>query len=378
MATFKGPSRKYFARFASVRKVHLEVEPFLVTTEFEVGNKKTEVSSVQIKRLNEIASAVIDDFEDAMHNVILDKDKEIDALITKAEKSGDSGQMQQAIAQSEKLAKETIDSIKSTADNLEKLLQEKVKAAFKTDKILKELNTEFKIKVAYNIGKGVIKLASNAAQLGASMGADVSAWIGVAKAVVAIGSEVYEAAKGEDKLKDELFMAIAARQKELNKLWEQLPSENTLLEKFKRWRANTAKDLENSRKRYDEYLGGCIKKIEGMSIKLDKARKQLNVELKKLPQGEGLKKGIPVGKALMDMQTALSNYEKKLNGRRQFADDMAMLTEALGVEVDRNSWLEKMRKHTVEPQDIFSALKDFKSTCQSAAGLIKEVIELIQ
>lgn len=378
MATFKGPSRKYFARFASVKKVHLEVDPFLVTTEFDVGNKKTELSSVQIKRLNEIASSVIDDFEEAMHNVILDKDKEIDALITKAEKSGDSGQMQQAIAQSEKLAKETIDSIKTTADNLEKLLNEKVKAAFKTDKILKEVNTEFKIKVVYNVGKGVIKLASNAVSLGASMGADVSAWIGVAKAVVEIGKEVYEAAKGEDKLKDDLFMAIAARQKELNKLWEQLPSENTLLEKFKRWRANTAKDLESSRKRYDEYLGGCIKKIEGMSLKLDKARKQLNLELKKLPPGEGLKKGIPVGKALMDMQVALSTYEKKLNGRRQFADDMAMLTEAMGVEVNRDSWLEKMRKLTVEPQDIFSGLKDFKSTCESAAGLIKEVIDLIK
>lgn len=157
-----------------------------------------------------------------------------------------------------------------------------------------------------------------------------------------------------------------------------MPSENTLLEKFKRWRANTAKDLESSRKRYDEYLGGCIKKIEGMSLKLDKARKQLNLELKKLPPGEGLKKGIPVGKALMDMQVALSTYEKKLNGRRQFADDMAMLTEAMGVEVNRESWLEKMSKLTVKPQDIFSGLKDFKSTCESAAGLIKDVIDLIK
>lgn len=376
MATFKGPSRKYFARFASVRKVHLQVEPFLVTTEFEVGKGKTELTSIQTKRLNEIASEVIDDFEEKMHDVILQKDQEIDALIQKAEKTGDPKKVELALAASEKIAKETIDSIKTTANNLEKLLQEKVKAAFKSDKILKELNTEFKIKVVYTIGKSTISLARNVTQLVGSAGADVTAWIGVVKAIKEIGEQVYDAAKGEDKLKDELFMAIAARQKDLNKLWLQV--NESLMDKFKRWRTDTAKDLEASRKRYDVYLGACIKKIESMSKKLDTARKDLNAELKKLPPDKGLKLGIPAGKALMDMQTALSTYEKSLNGRRQFADDMAMLVQAMGVEVDRDSYMEKMRKFTVAPKDIFSALKDFKSTCESAVGLVEDIIDLIK
>jgi hypothetical protein len=374
MATFKGPSRKYFARFASVKKEYLEVEPFLVTTEFEVGDKKTELSTAQIKRLNEIASGVIDDFEDAMHGVILDKDQEIAALIDKATKSGDQGKIDTAKEAGAKIAKDTLDSITKTAGNLEKLLQEKVKAAFKADKMLKEINTEFKIKVAYNITKSTISLGRNVAQLVGTAGADVTAWVGLAKAIKEIGEQVYDAAKGEDKLKDELFMAIAARQKDLNKLWEQV--NESLFAKFQRWRTDTAKDLEASRKRYDVYLGACIKKVESMSLKLDKARKALNVELKKLPPGEGLKKGIPAGKALMDMQTALTTYTKGLEARREFANDMAMLVNAMGVEVDRTSYLEKVRKLSISPKTIIDAAKDLKKTGEEAVGLVEDIIKL--
>jgi hypothetical protein len=374
MATFKGPSRKYFARFASVKKEYLEVEPFLVTTEFEVGDKKTELSTAQIKRLNEIASGVIDDFEDAMHGVILDKDQEIAGLIGKAKASGDQDKIDAAKEAGEKIAKNTLDSITKTAGNLEKLLQEKVKAAFKADKMLKEINTEFKIKVAYNITKSTISLGRNVAQLVGTAGADVTAWVGLAKAIKEIGEQVYDAAKGEDKLKDELFMAIAARQKDLNKLWEQV--NESLFAKFQRWRTDTAKDLEASRKRYDVYLGACIKKVESMSLKLDKARKALNVELKKLPPGEGLKKGIPAGKALMDMQTALTTYTKGLEARREFANDMAMLVNAMGVEVDRTSYLEKVRKLSISPKTIIDAAKDLKKTGEEAVGLVEDIIKL--
>jgi hypothetical protein len=374
MATFKGPSRKYFARFASVKKDYLEVEPFLVTTEFTVGDKKTDVSSAQIKRLNELASGIIDDFEDAMHDVILKKDQEIAALIGKAKVDGSAAKIEAAKDAGAKIANDTLTSIKSTADKLEVLLQEKIKAAWKTDKLLKEINTEFKIKVAYNITKSTISLGRNVAQLVGSAGADVTAWIGLAKAIKAIGEQVYDAAKSEDKLKQDLFGAIAARQKDLNKLWEQMGE--SLLEKFNRWRTNTAKELETSRKRYDVYLGGCIKQVDGMSTKLDAARKKLNVELKKLPPGEGLKKGIPAGKALMDMQTALNGYVKGLESRRKFANDMAMLVTAMGGEVDRTSYMEKVRKLMIDPIEIVKSAKDVYDTANSAVELIKEITEL--
>jgi hypothetical protein len=207
-----------------------------------------------------------------------------------------------------------------------------------------------------------------------SAGADVTAWIGLAKAIKAIGEQVYDAAKSEDKLKQDLFGAIAARQKDLNKLWEQMGE--SLLEKFNRWRTNTAKELETSRKRYDVYLGGCIKQVDGMSTKLDAARKKLNVELKKLPPGEGLKKGIPAGKALMDMQTALNGYVKGLESRRKFANDMAMLVTAMGGEVDRTSYMEKVRKLMIDPIEIVKSAKDVYDTANSAVELIKEITEL--
>ena len=373
MATFKGPSRKFFARFASVKKKHLEVEPFLVTTEFEV-DKKTELNSAQVKRLNEIASGIIDDFEDRMHDVILDKDKEIDGLLSKAQADGSQDKIDKAKEAGDKIASQTIESIRTSANNLQRLLQEKIKAAWKTEKILKEVNTEFKVAVGYNITKSTIKLGTHVVKLVGTAGADVTAWIGIAKAIKSIGEEIYDAAKGEAQVKDELFMAIAARQKDLNKLWEQMGE--SLFEKFMRWRTDTAKNLEASRKRYDVYLGGCIKKVDGLSSKLDAERKKLNVELKKLPPGEGLKKGIPAGKALMDMQTALTGYAKSLEARRAFANDMAMLVQAMGVEVDRSSYQEKLRKLMVDPKDILSKAKDVFDTSKEAFELVKDIIDL--
>ena len=136
-----------------------------MTTEFTVGTKKTELSTAQIKRLNEIATEVIDDFEERMHDVILDNDKKIGKLIEAAEKDGSEEEVEKAKAEGQKIADQTVTSITKTANNLEVLLEQKIEAAFKQEKLLKEIDTEFKIKVAYNIAKGTISLAKNVARL---------------------------------------------------------------------------------------------------------------------------------------------------------------------------------------------------------------------
>lgn len=371
MTTFKGPSRKFFARFASVRKVNVEVEPFLVTTNFEVGGKKTKLASSQTKRLNEIAGKILDEFEDRMHDVILDKDKEIQKLLDAAEKKKDQPAIEKAQKQGQKIADDTLTSIKSSAGQIEKLLQIEVGKAFKKEKIFKELNTEFKIKVGYRITKSTISLTKNIA-VTAVAPVNPKAWYNMGKAVYTIGSQIYDAAKSEQKLRQELFEKIAKHTTQQLKLWEQVPGNDSLLKKFQRWRTDTAKNLEQARKRYDVDLGGKIKKVDSLSMKLDGARKMLNDELKKT--SAGLKEGIPAGKALMDMQRKLSGYSSALAKQREFADDMAMLINEMGVSVDRRSFQEKLRTLKAKPQDIVAMAKDVYDTATDAKKMIEAIV----
>lgn len=371
MATIKGPSRKFFARYSSTKKVHILVEPYLVTTTFEVGKKKTTPSPAQIKRLNAVATDIIDDFEDSLHDVILGKDREIAALLEAADKKGGDAP-KKAAAAGEKIANDTIKSVKQTTDKLEKLLQTKVGAAYKKEKIFKELDTEFKITVAYKVGKATVSVVTNVAET-VAVPINPKAWYNIGKAIYDAGTVIHDAAKNEETLRDELFKAISKETTSQLKLWEQVPGNDNLLKKFQRWRTDTSKNLEAKRKRYDVDLGKKLKSVDAASKHVAAARKKLNSELKSLPQGLQLKHGIPAGKGIMEMQKKVSKYEAALKEQHKFADDMAMLVKEMGVSVDRNSFQQRVRSLQVSPKEIFAMAKQVKADAESIKGMIDAI-----
>jgi hypothetical protein len=55
---------------------------------------------------------------------------------------------------------------------------------------------------------------------------------------------------------------------------------------------------------------------------------------------------------------------------------MVMLIEAMGVEVDRNSFQEKVRKFMVEPKSVLEMAKDVFNTAKAAHDMIEDIVKL--
>ena len=108
-----------------------------------------------------------------------------------------------------------------------------------------------------------------------SAGADVTAWMS-GLAIKAIGENIYEVAKGEEKLREELFMSIAAPPKGPEQ--DVGAGRRVTAGEIQPLADGHRQESGNQQKRYDAFLGGAIKAVDGQSKKLDAARKKLNDE----------------------------------------------------------------------------------------------------
>lgn len=386
MATVKGPSRVFLARFKNDKKKHIEIKPFKVTTTHDFGKVK-KVPPDAKRRMDEIASKVLDKYEDTCFETIQDMEKKIDGILGKAKveagKKGSKEPIEKAKVEAEKIAKTTISMVQKAAASIQGAVEQQVQKRMAKERNYAELLTEYKVKVVYNVGKETVKVAINVTRLVGSAGADVSAWKGLVQSVVSIGKTVLDAAKKEKAVRSELDKAIADHTKNL---WKEdvykKKDKKTLKDRAKHlWQKHkkTGEKAAAKLKRYDVYVGGVLKEINDASLKVEANWKRLDKQVAKAEGGfsnpKAKKLVAQMGPKILEMKKNVRVTGQILEDKMAYVDDMASLLTMQGVELDRDSFQKKWRDGRAT-KDLITAAKDVANTAKSIKTLAEEIGKL--
>jgi hypothetical protein len=384
MATVKGPSRIFLARFKNDKKKYIHIEPFKVETTHDFGKIKKPPSAA-VKRMNKIATAVLDKYEDTCHKTIMDMDKKITGIVGKAKASKNAAKdLPKAEAEAEKIASTTIAMVKKAAAAVQGAIEQEVQKALAKEKNFAELLLEYKIKVVYKITKETVKVTINVLKLVGTGGADLSAWKGLVTSAVAIGKVVKDASKGEKAVRKDMDGAIATHTKNL---WKEdayvKKDKKSLKDKAKHyWRKHkkTGETAAAKLKRYDVYIGQLFRNVNKAGSDVDGAWKKLDKQIAAMPGGfnnpKAKKAVASMGPAIMTMKRNLKAMGGMLEDKMAYADDMAMLLTEQGVAVDRDSFQKKWRDGRAT-KDLLAISKDAFSTAKSIKTLAEEIGKLV-
>ncbi len=384
MATVKGPSRVFLARFKNDKKKYIHIEPFKVETSFDFGKIKKPPSAA-VKRMDKIATAVLDKYEKICNDTIKDMDNKINGIVGKAKISKNPHEaLKKAEVDAEKIAQTTTAMVKKAAAAIQSAIDQEVRKALAKEKNYAELLVEYKIKVVYNVSKETVKVTINVLRLVGTGGADISAWKGLVTSAVAIGKVVKDASKGESAVRKELNGAIAAHTKNL---WKEDAYKNkdtkSLKDKAKHYWQKHKKTGEKAGaklKRYDVYIGQLFKNINGAGTEVDKSWKKLDKQIAAMPGGFNNPKAksmvAKMGPAIMTMKRNLRAMGDMLEAKMAYADDMAMLLTEQGVKVDRDSFKKKWEDGRAT-KELLGIAKEVLTSAKTIKTLAEQIGKMV-
>ncbi len=397
MAFVKGPSRVFLARYrggltvpaprsaqvSGERPAQIEITPFTVKTAFSFGKKQDQVSPILLKRVEKIAVGVLDRYEKICAEEIIRLNKKIVKIWGQARiKAGmqhdlkkKEAILKKAKKQCDDIASTTVVMVKNAAASIQGAIDAEVSKTLKKDKNFGEILTEFKVAVAYRIGKGVVKFAVSIVELVASGGVDPMAWKNMATSLVAIGKAVADLTKSEKKIKADMFKAMetyaAAKVKEED-IQMKAASEKSWKSFIKKhaksmWNrlSKKAKAAEASRKRYDVFIGKFMKSVDKQAIELERQIVSLKKWLNSLRGPAIVKNGRKVLDQTNVMKRQILDLVTALEGRMAFADSVAVYLTEAGVKVDRRSFRNKLREG--------AGLKDMLMVAKDVQGTVKTI-----
>ena len=348
----------------------------------------SDVPSAAMKRLEDAARGALDHYE----NVIASEAKIFDAKIAKMMASQDKT----VVAEAEKLIQGVNKSIENALKSAEgaalKAAEDRLKKEIQADKNLKESQIRLAIKVTV----AAITVATNVATLVASMGADVTAYFSLAKVVYAMGTELNQQLKNEEKLRKDLDSAInkfidlrgstilqAAKRQMVDTSGldpsHPIDSIKVILGKVKAGGEEILKgrdmkgvmtevsdfiikgvkshlaDVEKARTAYRDHTTKTRKKVDNLSSEADKLAKAMKA-------ATNLKEGVKIGSQVMGLKRGVTELGKKLDEREKYLDSMQELMKGNGLTVDdKTTWqkLKELDKMTIgeSTKEIFEFAK---------------------
>jgi hypothetical protein len=233
----------------------------------------------------------------------------------------------------------------------------------------KEL-VKYNLKCAAKIVWASVKLSVAAARLGASHGADVTAYITIAKEIYAIGTVVYELAKSSDTLEKEvgkeytnLITAVAKVKKETNNI---------------KIAARQIADVEPKCKKVEEKLGIFRPKITGV----DEKSHQLSTQVDKLLNAaEAAKKDLAAKPKALEKQklmeqkidkliTKIEAMQVKVQDQRKYADAVELTIKQFRADYTKGA------ATTVKVVDFLQKAKEMYDSVKEVVDVVKEIVEL--
>jgi hypothetical protein len=249
---------------------------------------------------------------------------------------------------------------------IEKAVGEQIKREAQGDANLREARIGAAVKGTVT----VISIAKDVAEIAVSSGANVKAWLSLAKDIVALAQLINDQCKDEPKLREELLKAIGTYSTTKQRRWNEAKKATDWKAKAKLlakqiWTSekSLAEKAEAARKKYRNQVTALIQKVDGLGEKRD----ALLAALRKAgrPDAKGIAEGakmVRLGKSASDMNTHILNCQK-------FVDDMAYLLTENGIEVDDSTFVQKLKE--------LKNLKDVAAAGKEIFGAAKDVYDLI-
>ena len=187
------------------KTTYIEIPKYRVDVEIEITakgklKKPDEVPSTKMRRLEDAGMGALERYE----KVIAEEAARLDAKVAGLMKTPG----EKARAEAEKMIQATNQSIKNALASAEGAAQKAIEARLKKEAQGDKNLTEARVRTTLKVSTGVIKIAGSVAKLVATSGADVSAYVTIAKQVYAIGKEISKEFAKDDKLRAKLKTGI--------------------------------------------------------------------------------------------------------------------------------------------------------------------------
>ena len=385
-------------RYKSTNK-DIVIPPTRIDMTIDVTTKgilsASSVPSAAMDRLETAARDALDVYETTITNEIKKFETRFEAL----KKAGQLDDIEKELPTLNHAIKNALVTAGGAANAaVEKRLTKEIK----DDANLKEAQ----IKLGFKIVVGVVSVSKNIASLVATMGADVKAYIDIAKTVYTVGKDLYEYNKGEAKLRDQLEKALKAylklRATRMSQGVEKLlgatagfdftspkKSFETFLTKvkdagetvlkgrtaaevagdFKKFVVASVKaeinDMEKSRVAYREHVTKTRHKVDGISVEADKLMKAMKA-------GSSLKEGVAIGAKYMGIKRSVTAMAKKLEDRESVLTEFEGIMKDMGLEVDDTTFMEKLKKlDATSIMELCNAVVEIAGEIQ---GLVEAVV----
>jgi len=331
--------------------------PILVSIEVAVPDKKMDVLLQQ--KLVDAGKKKIEEIQKLFTDEMLKIDAKVAAAATKDPSAINLNDEQNTANNMSKQIANTLPTHVQMAcqkvyDDLKKAHKELVK---------------YQLKCAAKIAWASVKLTVAAARLGASHGADVSAYISAGKAIYAIGVVVYELAKSSDTLEKEvgkeykaLIEAVAGVKKKSN---------GAIIA------ALQIGSVEPKCKKVEEKLGVFKPKItsidersHAMAKEVEKLLNATGTVGKQLTTPKGIEKEKLLETKIDKLLTKIHDMQVKVNNQRDYAQAVEISIKAFRADYNKGT------ATTIKVADFLTKAKEMYDSCKEVIDVIKDIAEL--
>ena len=331
---------------------YIDVPAFRVDVEFEVTTKgKTPAPESLFKRLEADARKVLEDRETKIKKLAFDAAKEIDGLMSERPVTQETARKVEATAAMTNKA--ILAQMNSTEEDAQKAAQDRLKKEARNDANL----TEARIRTVVKWGQSVVKLTTSVSRLVASSGADVTAYIAIAKTLRALYQDFEKQMRGEETLRRTLDKALAKFAEHKIELTSDNKEPDKKLAGFARKAETARKDYRNN-----------VSKTRHSTDALSKAAGKIEVRMK---TATSFTEGVKVGAECMKLKGQVRVLAERLNKQESFLDDIEEALADLGAKIDDRTLLERIK--ALDRKTIQSEAKNVKGVLKSITSAVEEL-----
>ncbi|MDB5819010.1 MAG: hypothetical protein JWQ11_2650 [Rhizobacter sp.] len=379
----------------------IEIPAYRVDVQLDVTTtgilSASEVPSSAMKRLEVTARGVLEDYE----KIIASEAAKLDAKIAKMAAEPTAKSKAEAEALTQGVNQSIKNALASANGAIDKAVEAQLKKEAQGDKNLKEA----RVRTAIKVGGAVISIGTAVARLVPTMGADVSAWLQIAKTAAAMGAEIAQQVKNEAKLRSDLdgavqayitlrgttlmqaakrqgvdtsgidikkpLEAIAAIAGKISAAGAEITKGRSKVEIAKEVMEFAVKgikaklsDAEAARVFYRNYTVRTREKVDSLGGQADAL-------MKKVKSATTLKDGVKIGAACMAVKREVTTMAAKLVDREKYLDEMQRLMTGNGLTIDDRTTLDKLK--ALDKMTIGETGKELYSNIKAVYELVSAV-----
>ena len=367
---------------------NLDIPPIRVNITIEV---EADVPKAKMDRLEKAAREKLEEYEKTIVKEAEKFNRQIEVLLNE-------NKLKEAIA----MADQANHAIKNALNSAQGAALAEVEKVKKQEAQGDKLLTQARVKVVVTFVFGAIKIATSVARIGASHGADVHAWLTLAKDLYKMGKEIQQQLKDEAKLKQDLIDALGkylqARSTSVasfatkNGLNGTLPGFPDVIGFVAKGVLLTAKDTFKGKDPgtvAKDVFNFVVAGVKGPAEKVEKVRVAYREQTTKMRQhvdkvsGQGdklfaemkkattLKDGVKIGAKCMEVRGKATRLAKELEEVVAFLNAAQVTMQQFGLTVNDETIMDKLARF-----DLATMISEGQGIVEGAKA-IQELVEAL-